>query len=619
MLNDNRFIIIKEELNKISKELWNITAEDIFKERIDTAQKRLNIEKMNVLVVGEFSRGKSTFINAIVGKQVLPSSVNPTTATINILEGNNLNNMTIYYRNKENETVDLPNEKLKDFLDSYVTVQNEEALEIEKIELNISGNLEEWNCVLVDTPGVSDLDEAREEVTFKYLSEADACIVLLDSQQPLSESERRFIKDKILTNDINRLLFVINRVDDIDDVPNGKNFIRIREYVIEMLKKTLPELKEPIVFGVSARETLKARHKNLESSWEKDFSKFENEAIKFVSNNAIAGKIPQHISRLKNICKDMHVYLSAELSKLNCSNEELEYLFEKLNNEAKILKLNMKDIALIIENQKNELAKEINKLSKKEFGDLKVKLVNEANGVNNEDKFNILKTHMSQGMRNTTEKLSKVIYEHREKLQDLFYANMNKILKENSMDTSIMSISNKEISLDVKNVEQNLSYFINNNNSNSGEISDEDAASFAIGGVCGLIGAALFGGPVGIIAAVIGAGFVSGMFEDSKAEEEAKQKTKNMILNIISQINSIVANAEKKASEIAACEINEIASDYKEMLNNRINMIEKSVSNRENDLQNRKNNFESTKTEIEGKIEYCKSISLQLEEFEGEI
>ena len=621
MFNDNKFISIKEGLNDISKSLLNATSEEFFMERINAAQKRLENEKMNVLVVGEFSRGKSTFINAIVGKQILPSSVNPTTATINILEGNKLNNMTIYYRGKESETVDLPDEKLKNFLESYVTVKNDNATDIEKVELNISGNLEAWNCILVDTPGVNDLDEAREEVTFKYLNEADACIVLLDSQQPLSESERRFIRDKVLTNDINRLLFVINRIDDIDENPDGKNFERIRNHVLELLRETLPELKEPKVFGVSSRETLKARHKNLESEWEKDFGKFESQAINFVSNNAIAGKIPQHISRLKNISRDIQVYLRAELSKLNCSNEELEELFEKLNDEARILKLNIKDTELIIEKQKMELEKEISVISKKEFEALKVKLVNEANSINNEEKFNMLKTNMSQGMRSITEKLSKVIYEYREKIQALFYANMNKLLKENNVNTStsIMTISNKEISLDVNNVGDNLLYAIAKSTSSSSSKSDDDAASIAIGGVCGIIGVALFGGPIGIIAGIIGAGFVSGMLEDSKAEEEAKKKVRNMILNIISQVNTIIANAEKKASEIAASEINEMAADYKEMLNNRIKMIEKSISNKENDLKNRKDNLENTKAEIQGKIDNCKNILMKLEKFEGEI
>lgn len=620
MFNDNKFISIKEGLNDISKKLLNATSEEFFMDRINAAQKRLENEKMNVLVVGEFSRGKSTFINAIVGKQILPSSVNPTTATINILEGNKLNNMTIYYRGKDKETVGLPSEKLKNFLENYVTVKNDNAAEIEKVELNISGNLEAWNCILVDTPGVNDLDEAREEVTFKYLNEADACIVLLDSQQPLSESERRFIKDKVLTNDINRLLFVINRIDDIDENPGGKNFERIRNHVVELLHETLPELKGPKVFGVSSRETLKARHKNLESEWEKDFCKFESEAIKFVSNNAVAGKIPQHISRLKNICRDIQVYLRAELSKLRCSDEELEELFKKLGDEARILKLNIKDMELIIEKQRIELEKEISNISKKEFEALKVKLVNEANSVNNEEKFNMFKTNMSQGMRNITEKLSRVIYEHREKIQELFYANMNKILKENNANTSIsiMTISNNEISLDVESVEDNLTYTIANNISSNRSQSDEDRARL-IRGVCGLIGGALFGGPVGIIAAIIGAGFVSEMIENSKAEEEAKKKVRSMILNIIAQVNSIIENAEKKASEIAAFEVNKIASDYKEMLNNRIKMIEKSISNKENDLQNRKDNLENTKAEIQGKIENCKNILMQLERFEGEI
>ncbi|SFC29184.1 dynamin family protein [Clostridium uliginosum] len=617
MINDNRFIEIKDELHKITEELVDSAFEQFFIDRITSAKERLNDEKMNILVVGEFSRGKSTFINAILGKQILPSSVNPTTATINILEGSNLNNMNVYYRDRDSETIDLPNEKLKDFLDNFVTVKNEEVAQIERIKLNVSGNLEEWNCVLVDTPGVNDLDEAREEVTFKYLSQADVCIVLLDSQQPLSESERRFIKDKVLKNDINRLLFVINRIDDIDEMPDGNNYKRIREHIIGIIKETLPELEYPKVFGVSARETLKARHKNIDSEWEKSFKSFESEAIKFVSNNAVAGKMPQHIKRLKNICNDIQAYLKGELLKLECSNEELDFLFEKLATEANILTINLKDIMLIIEKEKIELQKEITSVSKTEFDKLKVKLVNQANTINSEEKLNMLKTDLSSGIRSITEKLSKIIYDHKEKLQEKFYNNLNKILKENNLETSLITTSNNQVNLEVKDIDE-LTY-TSNNNSKKEKNEEADVRSLALGGVCGLVGAALFGGPVGVIIAVVGANYIDDVLKESKSGDEAKNHARNFMKNIIVQIDAIISKSQAKAGEIAAHEINEISCEYKEVLNNRLIMIEKSLGNKEKDLKNRKENLDNSKVEIKEKIENCNGIVLKLQEFEGEL
>lgn len=617
----NKFNKIKDELGILANEIFNITSEQIFLDRIVTAQNRLNNEKMNVLVVGEFSRGKSTFINAIIGKQVLPSSVNPTTATINVLEGNGLDNMVVNYIDGKTETINLPEDKVKKFLDSYVTVNNNDVDKIEKIKLNISGNLETWDCILVDTPGVNDLDEAREEITFKYLCEADACIVLLDAQQPLSESERRFIQSKVLTNDINRLLFVINRIDDIDENPNGENFNRIKEYVFKLIKENFPEIHEPNIFGVSSRETLKARHKNTENKWEEDFRSFEKHAINFVSSNATIGKIPQHIQRLNKILYDIENYLYEENKKLNCSDDELEYMFEKLKNEENILKINMKEIEMIIESEKVLLQKEISKVSKKEFEVLKVNLVNEANNVNSEEKFNNLKNNMSYGMRQVTEKLSKIIYDHREKLQNEFYSSLNKILKENNIETSLTTMSSKAINFDVKSSEE-LSYSVGQtyiSSSSSSEISDSEAEVAVLSGICGLVGGVLFGGGIGIIAAIIGAGFFSGLIEDDNDVAEAKRKTVEMMKNIINQINNIVRNAEAKASEIAMKEINEISEEYMELLNNRILIIEKSLNRKQNDLERRKNNLEESINEVNEKIIKCKEIREKLNMIEREL
>src|SRR5690606_37268854 len=106
--------------------------------------------------------------------------------------------VTVLYEDDSSTAVDLPEEGINKFLDSIVTVSNKEAHRVKLVTIAVPGPMEQWNCVIVDTPGVNDLDEMREEVTYNYLRNADACIVLLDSQQPLSESERRFLEEKVL-------------------------------------------------------------------------------------------------------------------------------------------------------------------------------------------------------------------------------------------------------------------------------------------------------------------------------------------------------------------------------------------------------------------------------------
>jgi len=75
----------QSKLSSILDRAVELTNSEELKERVAAASHRLGHEKLNILVVGEFSRGKSTFINALIGLAVLPSKVNPTTATIYLI------------------------------------------------------------------------------------------------------------------------------------------------------------------------------------------------------------------------------------------------------------------------------------------------------------------------------------------------------------------------------------------------------------------------------------------------------------------------------------------------------------------------------------------------------
>jgi len=75
---------IKEALNELNNFSKTENFQIISKSLEETLEK-LETENFKVVVVGEFSRGKSTFINALLGRDVLPSSALPTTATINSL------------------------------------------------------------------------------------------------------------------------------------------------------------------------------------------------------------------------------------------------------------------------------------------------------------------------------------------------------------------------------------------------------------------------------------------------------------------------------------------------------------------------------------------------------
>ena len=95
-------------------------------ESIDNALKKLAEDSFDIAIIGEFNRGKSTLINALIGKDVLPMDVLPTTATLNRITYNIAPYVHVNFKDGREEDVDIEN------LKEYVTKITDEASEMAK-------------------------------------------------------------------------------------------------------------------------------------------------------------------------------------------------------------------------------------------------------------------------------------------------------------------------------------------------------------------------------------------------------------------------------------------------------------------------------------------------------
>jgi len=217
---------------------------------------RLRNEPFRVLVIGEFSRGKSTFINAYIGEKVLPSSVRPTTAVISVIRSGSDRSAVVHWRDaaRAPEHVDIPDRKPDKAL-KLLTAKNDKAMEISHVEVVVPIPGLSLPVEIVDTPGVNDIDTQREEITYGYLARADAAIMLLDLHQPISGSEKRFLTERVLSNDVRKLLFVVNKIDQ----ESPDKLARALDYVRGRLEEV--DIGTPQVCGVASKPALKAKTK----------------------------------------------------------------------------------------------------------------------------------------------------------------------------------------------------------------------------------------------------------------------------------------------------------------------------------------------------------------------
>jgi GTP-binding protein EngB required for normal cell division len=189
---------------------------------------KLEDERFHVVVLGEFNHGKSTFVNALLGHDVLPTGITPTTAAINHVVYSLVPRARVIQ--SSGEVLDLTPSEIKE----WVTVAGGRAGDVAHVELGYPVDLLRDNIVLVDTPGVNDLNEQRAEVTYGYVPRADAVLFLLDAGQALKDSEREFLSSHMLDGSRDRLIFILGKMDLLSEEERGAVTAYVREGVARL-------------------------------------------------------------------------------------------------------------------------------------------------------------------------------------------------------------------------------------------------------------------------------------------------------------------------------------------------------------------------------------------------
>ncbi len=187
-----------------------------------------------IVIVGEYNSGKSAFINALLGKEILETGVTPTTSNITIL------------RYGIDYLVANPSPGL-----SLISIPNTMLEEIS----------------LVDTPGTNAILREHEALTTDYIPRSDLVLFITSTDRPFTESERQFLE--LIKDWGKKVVFIINKADIIN---SERDLRQIIDFVKENTKKLLNV--EPPVFPISAKDALKRKVSGEDA--ELDFQQVED-------------------------------------------------------------------------------------------------------------------------------------------------------------------------------------------------------------------------------------------------------------------------------------------------------------------------------------------------------
>src|SRR5690606_24318693 len=138
---------------------------------------------LTIAIMGEFSAGKSTFVNALLGEAVAPMGVLPTTTTINVFRRGSTGGARVHYR--DGRIASLAPGDVQGFLHG---LDGAEAARIRHVEIERTGE-RMGEAAVVDTPGLNALDAFHEQVAREFLDEADAVVWLFSATRSGAATE----------------------------------------------------------------------------------------------------------------------------------------------------------------------------------------------------------------------------------------------------------------------------------------------------------------------------------------------------------------------------------------------------------------------------------------------
>ena len=205
--------------------------------------RKLEEDRFHLVVVGEFNHGKTTFVNALLGEQALPTGVTPTTAAIHHIRWALRPEATVVTTKGERRPIPFDEAK------TFAVGGGAHAEDVDYLEIGYPATLLEERILLVDTPGVNDLSLQRSDITYSYIPRADAVLFLLDAGQILKESERVFLQDKLLKASRDKIVFCITKWDLLSADEQREALAYAKNHLSTLVK-------DPMVFPVSAETAL---------------------------------------------------------------------------------------------------------------------------------------------------------------------------------------------------------------------------------------------------------------------------------------------------------------------------------------------------------------------------
>ena len=209
---------------------------------------RVSEGRFYVACIGQFKRGKSTLLNALVGYPVVPTGFVPVTAVPTVIRFGDKLHARI--RIRDGSWRDVAMSDLKEYITEELNPENEKALD--GAEVFVPSPLLSSGMCFVDTPGLGSVFTGNTATTQAFIPHIDAALVVVGADPPIAGEELALVES--IGTQVQDLILVINKADRTTDPERAAAVKFTREILEKRLHRPMGE-----VFEVSAAERMENR------------------------------------------------------------------------------------------------------------------------------------------------------------------------------------------------------------------------------------------------------------------------------------------------------------------------------------------------------------------------
>jgi GTPase SAR1 family protein len=311
-------------------------------EEVTKISRKLESQCFRVAVVGEFSKGKSTLLNALLGEEIQPVRDIPCSGTVTVLKYGPQQRVICKYKDGREEEISPQKYKEKasiseeaalgSFGDEIVNSELQEIIfEHPNLELCRNG------VEIIDTPGLNEQAE-RTLVTEQVLKTTDAVIFLTHAQNVLTEKERElllYLKKELnqgKDGEAGKSIFVLVNFADLLRREGSRQ--QVKERVEKIVKSQNLIAGENRIHLISAQSALEAILDGTENEYVKSFQDFTKSLEQFLTVERGAIALQQSAAGIKQIidtgCDELSQYREMLEGKLTVSPGDKAKIFEQM-------------------------------------------------------------------------------------------------------------------------------------------------------------------------------------------------------------------------------------------------------------------------------------------------